>query len=160
LTLITNPGKIQPEQVQTQLEASNNVIIQIEDENFTYPDSTPHTIENQQPQTKLPIIENIQSISTVNVFQTEQSCQSSNKHLNNDENSLEYTNSYPPIFPSQSYPFSQTHTTLINNKRVTLKYCHTCNIFRPPRCHHCSACNACIQKQDHHCVDFFNIRFG
>ncbi len=35
---------------------------------------------------------------------------------------------------------------------VPVKYCKTCNIWRPPRCHHCRACDNCIETQDHHCV--------
>ncbi|KAL8633056.1 hypothetical protein Q9189_001134 [Teloschistes chrysophthalmus] len=35
---------------------------------------------------------------------------------------------------------------------VPTKYCKTCNIWRPLRCHHCRICDNCIEAQDHHCV--------
>lgn len=40
-----------------------------------------------------------------------------------------------------------------------------CNIFKPERCHHCSACNRCVLNMDHHCpwinncVGFWNRKF-
>lgn len=35
---------------------------------------------------------------------------------------------------------------------VPVKYCKTCNLWRPPRTHHCRLCDNCIETQDHHCV--------
>lgn len=35
---------------------------------------------------------------------------------------------------------------------VPTKFCKTCNIWRPPRGHHCRVCDNCIETQDHHCV--------
>jgi palmitoyltransferase ZDHHC9/14/18 len=35
---------------------------------------------------------------------------------------------------------------------VPVKYCKTCNIWRPPRCYHCRVCDSCVETLDHHCV--------
>jgi palmitoyltransferase ZDHHC9/14/18 len=35
---------------------------------------------------------------------------------------------------------------------VPIKFCKSCNIWRPPRAHHCRICDSCIETQDHHCV--------
>ncbi|KAI1325680.1 DHHC palmitoyltransferase-domain-containing protein [Xylariaceae sp. FL0255] len=35
---------------------------------------------------------------------------------------------------------------------VPIKFCKACNIWRPPRAHHCRLCDNCVETQDHHCV--------
>lgn len=33
----------------------------------------------------------------------------------------------------------------------TTKYCSSCNMITPRRCHHCPLCDMCILRKDHHC---------
>ena len=41
------------------------------------------------------------------------------------------------------------------------RYCLMCHVFKPDRCHHCSACNRCVLNMDHHCPWINNcVGFG
>lgn len=52
-----------------------------------------------------------------------------------------------------------------DNENKRRRYCLTCNVFKPERCHHCSACNRCVLNMDHHCpwinncIGFWNRKY-
>ena len=47
-------------------------------------------------------------------------------------------------YDADSLPPLQTAAITIAGQEASIKYCHTCGIWRPPRSSHCSYCNHCI----------------
>ncbi|KAJ5885003.1 hypothetical protein N7495_009513 [Penicillium taxi] len=70
--------------------------------------------------------------------------------------------SMPPIIPSEDplavgpatndWVMVKLATSDVAAMDVPVKYCKTCNIWRPPRCYHCRVCDNCVETLDHHCV--------
>lgn len=59
---------------------------------------------------------------------------------------------FPSQRASQSRDDEAQRPVAATAMEVPVKYCKTCNIWRPPRAHHCRVCDACMETQDHHCV--------
>jgi palmitoyltransferase ZDHHC9/14/18 len=51
-------------------------------------------------------------------------------------------------------------TVMVGQQEFKLKYCPTCNIYRPPRASHCGLCNNCVENFDHHCPWVSDIIFS
>lgn len=54
--------------------------------------------------------------------------------------------------PTNDWVMVKLATSEVAAMDVPVKYCKTCNIWRPPRCYHCRVCNNCVETLDHHCV--------
>ena len=61
--------------------------------------------------------------------------------------------------PEVAVDFSETRRTSRKRKGKSVDEwttCGRCEMFRPPRAHHCTTCRRCIKKMDHHCPWIYN----
>lgn len=54
--------------------------------------------------------------------------------------------------PTTAWILVKSYNASSSAMEVPVKYCRTCNLWRPPRGHHCRICDNCIETHDHHCV--------
>ncbi|WWC89296.1 uncharacterized protein L201_004217 [Kwoniella dendrophila CBS 6074] len=57
----------------------------------------------------------------------------------------------PPTHQTEDYWEAWPRELTVNNGKITVKYCETCQSYRPPRSSHCRLCGNCVDGIDHHC---------
>lgn len=59
--------------------------------------------------------------------------------------------------------YFSTHT--FKNNAPAYRWCSSCGVWKPDRCHHCATCRRCFLRMDHHCpwfaccIGFHNHKF-
>jgi palmitoyltransferase ZDHHC9/14/18 len=53
--------------------------------------------------------------------------------------------------PFFKYSPPQYKQVVVLESKFSVRWCDTCNMYRPPRAVHCSICDNCVYRFDHHC---------
>ncbi|WVF71514.1 hypothetical protein IAT40_006320 [Kwoniella sp. CBS 6097] len=62
----------------------------------------------------------------------------------------------PPSFQNDDYWEAYPRELTVKDGKITVKYCETCESYRPPRSSHCRLCGNCVDGIDHHCSYLHN----
>lgn len=62
----------------------------------------------------------------------------------------------PPMYHAESWDEPMQREVTIGKEPVPIKYCETCQVYRPPRTSHCRLCGNCVDAIDHHCAYIHN----
>ncbi|KAK8864432.1 hypothetical protein IAR55_001680 [Kwoniella newhampshirensis] len=57
----------------------------------------------------------------------------------------------PPSFLANDWWEAHPRELTVKSGRMMVKYCETCQSYRPPRSSHCRLCGNCVDGIDHHC---------
>ncbi|KAI0323012.1 zf-DHHC-domain-containing protein [Amylostereum chailletii] len=57
----------------------------------------------------------------------------------------------PGHVPVNWAPDVRSHDGYEVKRTGGLRFCRTCNRYKPPRSHHCKECKRCVLRMDHHC---------
>ncbi|KAK7196048.1 DHHC zinc finger domain-like protein [Novymonas esmeraldas] len=53
--------------------------------------------------------------------------------------------------PAASLPSTNHYTVTTLDRTGRLRFCYTCQLYKPDGAHHCSVCRRCVYNFDHHC---------
>ncbi|KAI8086229.1 palmitoyltransferase PFA4 [Halteromyces radiatus] len=62
----------------------------------------------------------------------------------------------PPHWEPPSFILNINKEHNKSNQLNPPRFCKSCQIYKPPRTHHCRYCRRCVLKMDHHCPWIFN----
>ncbi|WVQ80763.1 hypothetical protein IAT38_002868 [Cryptococcus sp. DSM 104549] len=57
----------------------------------------------------------------------------------------------PPMTQVDDWWEAHPRELTVNGGNISVKYCETCESYRPPRSSHCRLCGNCVDGIDHHC---------